>query len=71
MQVRYAQLIKKDDGFGYIVSDSKLSGYVEKENMIEVPMDFNLQNKRWNYEKEAWEEFTPQDDEITWFQQKG
>lgn len=59
MQFHYAQISKAEDGYGYIVSDSYLSGEVKKENMIPLEMGFDLKNKRWNYETKEWETYEP------------
>ncbi len=50
---RYAQI----DQEGYVVSDSRLSGIVEQENMIPLEEDFDLTNKRWN--GRGWEDYEP------------
>lgn len=50
---RYAQINEE----GYVVSDSHLSGIVERKNMIPLEEDFDLTNKRWN--GETWEDYEP------------
>ena len=51
--MRYAQIIDE----GYVVSDSYLSGEVDHPNMIPIPEDFDLTNKR--YVGGKWESYTP------------
>ena len=41
--MRYAQITDE----GYVVSDSYLSGAVDYPNMISIPEDFDLTNKRY------------------------
>lgn len=41
--MRYAQITDE----GYVVSDSYLSGEVDYPNMIPIPEDFDLTNKRY------------------------
>ena len=50
---RYAQITDE----GYIVSDSYLSGTVDYPNMIPIPEDFDLTNKK--YVGGKWESYTP------------
>lgn len=51
--MRYAQITDE----GYVVSDSYLSGTVDYPNMIPIPEDFDLTNKK--YVGGKWEEYTP------------
>lgn len=53
---RYAQI----DDNGYLVSDSFLSGEVTSDNMIPVPEDFNLTNKKYDKETKQWEDYIPE-----------
>lgn len=53
---RYAQI----DNNGYVVSDSILSGEVQKENMILIEQDFDLTNKKYNKETQQWETYEPE-----------
>lgn len=53
---RYAQI----DDNGYLVSDSFLSGEVTSDNMIPIPEDFNLANKKYNRETKQWEDYIPE-----------
>lgn len=53
---RYAQI----DDDGYLVSDSFLSGEVTSDNMISIPEDFNLVNKKYNRETKQWEDYIPE-----------
>lgn len=55
----YAQIEKREDGYGYMVADSYLSGEVISENMIPITDPIDYSNHRWNYETEQWEEYTP------------
>ena len=55
----YAQIKQKGDGYGYIISDSYLSGEVSSDNMILITEPIDYSNHRWNYETEQWEEYTP------------
>lgn len=64
MQYRYAQIEKKPDGFGYVFSDSYLSGIVNYDDMIRIPEDFELDKKRWNYETEKWEDYIPEPADV-------
>ncbi len=59
MIYRYAQINRNADGYGYVGCDSFLSGAVEAENMIPIAEDFDLTNKRWDYTKKAWSDYTP------------
>lgn len=59
MTYRYAQIYKHEDGFGYPECDSYLSGEVAADDMIRLPDDFDLTNKRWNYELTDWETYEP------------
>lgn len=52
---RYAQVNSE----GYIVSDSYLSGEVIAENMIQIDFDYDLTNKKYNFETKEFEEYTP------------
>lgn len=54
---RYAQI----DGNGRVISDSWLSGEVNKENMIPIAFDFDIKNKR--YINGAWEDYIEEYDE--------
>lgn len=56
---RYIQVGKHDDGFGYPECDSALSGVVVDENMIPVAEGFDFTGKRWNYQTNKWEDYTP------------
>ena len=60
MVYRYAQIYKNEDGFGYVESDSWLSGEVISENMIRLEENFDLTNKRWNYTTSEWESYEPE-----------
>ena len=40
-----------------VVADSYLSGIVDRPNLIQIPFDFNLINKK--YVDEEWVEYTP------------
>lgn len=51
--MRYAQITNE----GYVTGDSYLSGKVDHPNMIPIPEDFDLTNKR--YVDGKWEEYTP------------
>ena len=51
--MRYAQITDE----GYVVSDSYLSGEVDHPNMIPIPEDLDLTNKK--YVGGKWEEYTP------------
>lgn len=51
--MRYAQITDE----GYVVSDSYLSGEVDHPNMIPIPEDFDLTNKK--YVGGKWENYTP------------
>ena len=51
---RYAQI----NAEGYVISDSHLSGVVEKEDMIPLEEGFDLTNKRWNGTE--WEDYIPE-----------
>lgn len=51
--MRYAQITDS----GYVISDSYLTGKVELPDMIPIPEDFDLTNKR--YVDGKWEEYTP------------
>lgn len=51
--MRYAQITDE----GYVVSDSYLSGKVDHPNMIPIPDDFDLTNKK--YVGGKWESYTP------------
>lgn len=50
---RYAQITNE----GYVTGDSYLSGGVDHPNMISIPDDFDLTNKR--YVGGKWESYTP------------
>ena len=54
MRVRYAQI---DLSTGMVVADSYLSGIVVRPNLIQIPFDFNLINKK--YVDGEWVEYTP------------
>lgn len=54
MGYRYAQI----DEYGYVVSDSRLSGEVIADNMIAITDDFDLTNKK--YENGKWVEYIPE-----------
>lgn len=54
MRVRYAQI---DLSTGMVVADSYLSGIVNRPNLIQIPFDFNLINKK--YVDGEWVEYTP------------
>lgn len=56
----YAQIEKREDGYGYMVADSYLSGEVISENMIPITDPIDYTNHRWNYDTEQWEEYTPE-----------
>lgn len=51
--MRYAQITDE----GYVVSDSYLSGEVDHPNMIPIPEDFDITNKK--YVGGKWESYTP------------
>lgn len=51
--MRYAQITDS----GYVISDSHLTDKVDYPNMIPVPDDFDLTNKR--YVGGKWESYTP------------
>ena len=51
--MRYAQITDS----GYVISDSHLTGKVDHPNMIPIPEDFDLTNKR--YVGGKWESYTP------------
>ena len=51
--MRYAQITDE----GYVVSDSYLSGKVDHPNMVPIPDDFDLTNKK--YVGGKWESYTP------------
>lgn len=55
---RYAQINMET---GHVVSDSHLSGEVSRTNLIPIPDDFDLANKK--YINGAWEECTPEPSE--------
>ena len=48
MGYRYAQI----DKYGYVVSDSRLSGKIIAENMIAIADDFDLTNKKYVKKKD-------------------
>ena len=54
MRVRYAQI---DLSTGMVVADSYLSGIVDRPNLIQIPFDFSLTNKK--YVDGEWVEYTP------------
>ena len=56
----YAQIEKREDGYGYVVGDSYLSGEVIDENMIPITEPVDYSNHRWNYEAQQWEEYVPE-----------
>lgn len=60
MGYRYAQIKRKEDGYGYVINDGRLSSKVDSKNMILLSEGFELDGKRWNYEVEAWEEYEPE-----------
>ncbi|MCJ7857016.1 flagellar basal-body rod protein [Lachnospiraceae bacterium NSJ-143] len=51
---RYAQINKN----GYVVSNSCLSGEVTAENMIPIPEEFDITDKK--YVNGQWTEYTPE-----------
>lgn len=51
--MRYAQITDS----GYVISDSHLTGKVDHPNMIPIPDDFDLTNKK--YVGGKWESYTP------------
>lgn len=51
--MRYAQITDS----GYVISDSYLTGKVELPDMIPIPEDFDLTNKK--YVGGKWESYTP------------
>lgn len=51
--MRYAQITDS----GYVISDSHLTGEVDHPNMIPIPDDFDLTNKK--YVGGKWESYTP------------
>lgn len=53
MYHHYAQI----DENGYIVGISDLSGKVLSPNLIQIDVDFNPTNKKWN--GTSWESYTP------------
>lgn len=53
MYVHYAQI----DENGYIVGISDLSGEVLSPNLIQIDVDFDPTNKKWN--GASWESYTP------------
>lgn len=53
MYVHYAQI----DENGYIVGISDLSGEVLSPNLIQIDVDFDPTNKKWN--GTSWESYTP------------
>ena len=55
----YAQIAKREDGYGYMEGDSFLSGEFVDENMIPITDPIDYFTHRWNYETEQWEEYTP------------
>lgn len=56
----YAQIKQKRDGYGYIISDSYLSGEVSSDNMILITDHIDYDTHRWNYETKEWEAYTPE-----------
>ena len=56
----YVQIEKMEDGYGYIVADSYLSGEVISDDMILIIDPIDYFNHRWNYETMQWEEYTPE-----------
>lgn len=60
MGYRYVQIKRKEDGYGYVINDGRLSGKVESKNMILLPEGFEPVGKRWNYTTEEWEEYIPE-----------
>lgn len=54
MGYRYAQI----DEYGYVVSDSQLSGEVIADNMISISEDFDITNKK--YINGKWVEYIPE-----------
>lgn len=54
MGYRYAQI----DKYGYVVSDSRLSGKIIAENMIAIADDFDLTNKK--YVNGEWIDYIPE-----------
>lgn len=57
--LRYAQI----DENGLMVSDSYLSGEVSAENMIPISEDFDLSNKKYDYDNKTWVEYIPPEPE--------
>ena len=55
----YAQIKKREDGYGYVVADSYLSGKVISDDMILISDPVDYSNHRWNYETKKWEEYKP------------
>ncbi|WP_303024842.1 flagellar basal-body rod protein [Anaerotignum lactatifermentans] len=53
MYVHYAQI----DENGYIVGISHLSGEMSEPNLIQIDVDFDPTNKKWN--GASWESYTP------------
>ncbi len=53
MYVHYAQI----DDNGYIVGISHLSGEMSEPNLIQIDVDFDPTNKKWN--GASWESYTP------------
>lgn len=51
--MRYAQITDS----GYVISDSHLTGEVDRPNMILIPENFDLTNKK--YVGGKWESYTP------------
>lgn len=66
MSFRYAQI----DADGIVLNDGKLSGIVEAPNMIPIPNDFDITNKKYingewiGYKPEPIEEPIPEQDQI-------
>ena len=58
---RYAQINKE----GNIISDSMLSGEVLSDNMIRVPVDFELTGKKYNLDTMKFEEVVIEPTEPT------
>lgn len=56
MEVKYAQI----DDEGYIQCISYLSAEVNKPNMIKLSNDFDVTNKKYDYENKTWITYEPE-----------
>ena len=50
------------DDNGYIIGISHLSGEMSEPNLIQIDVDFDPTNKKWN--GESWESYTPPESPV-------